>query len=128
MCLLTISGDDSSVANSITAKQAASLSKIKSKIQSVSPQKVRPTQPSHEVHDSEEFLQASPKASSAVLDDHQAQDELKDQKIKELKRLNVMTPRTEEKCDSPHESEPDVCFSPCDLCLVLDTLLEVKFK
>jgi hypothetical protein len=125
LCLLTISGDDPSAANSITTKQVASLSKIKSKIQSNSPQRCRPTQPSHKVHDSEEFLQASRNASSAVLDHHAAQDELKDQSIKEFKQLNLVAPPTEKKRGGSPESEPDVCFSPCDLCLMLDTLLKV---
>lgn len=102
-------GDDPSAANSITTKQVASLSKIKSKIQSNSPQRCRPTQPSHKVHDSEEFLQASRNASSAVLDHHAAQDELKDQSIKEFKQLNLVPPPTEKKRGgSPNESEPDI--------------------
>lgn len=127
LCLLTASGDDPS-ANSITAKQVASLSKIKSKIQSNSPQRCRPSQPPHKVHDSEEFLQVSPKANNVVLDNHVAQDQLKDQKVNELKRHSVTPPTEEKRGDSPHESEPDVCFLPCGPCFMLDTSPKLNVK
>lgn len=108
--LLTTPGVDTSTANSITAKQAASLSKIKSKIQNTSPQRARPTQPSQKVRDSEEFSQALPEPSGAALDNHEVQDELKEPKIKRDQ-------------DSPDESEPDVLLSPSGVWLPYKGLL-----
>jgi len=96
---LTTAGDDTSAANSVTAKQAASLAKIKNKIQSGSPQRGRPTRPSFQkVRDSEEFTHVLPEptGAAALADSHEAQD------VQKIKRDQ----------DSPGESEPDVPFSP----------------
>jgi hypothetical protein len=105
-------GDDPCAASSITAKPGASLSKIKSKIQNNFPQRGRPIHPAGKFHDSEELSLSSPKVSSVLFDSYEAGDELKGQKLKELKRLNSVSP-TLLRDDSPLESESDVWFSPC---------------
>ncbi|KAG0616287.1 hypothetical protein M758_5G103900 [Ceratodon purpureus] len=105
-------GNDPGAANSITAKQVASLSKIKSKIQSSSPQRGHPIHPDGKFHDSEEPSRSSPKVSSVLFENHEAGDELEEQKLKELKRVNSVSPSLL-RDDSPLESEPDVWFSHC---------------
>lgn len=104
-----IPGDDPSVASSITVKQFASLSKIKFKIPDNSPQRERPIHPGERIHDSDELLQSN---GTILLHGRREKDDIKEQKIKELKRLNSLPPTLPEKReDSPHESEPDVWFS-----------------